>query len=173
MIVFSRFWSPHSVWSSWAGDLISARAATHRILNPPGWAKDWTWVPALQRRHWLCHSGNSRSGRGGGLFFVLSFVLLGPHPWHMEVPSLGVNRSCSCQPTPQPQPGQSKATCATYTRAHSNAGSLTRWLRPGIKPTTSWFLVRCISAVPPRGLPSTEYILKIILALFSDSWISI
>ena len=24
-------------------------------------------------------------------FFFLSFVLLGPHPWHMEVPSLGVS----------------------------------------------------------------------------------
>ena len=38
----------------------------------------------------------------------------------------------------------------TYTTAHSNAGSLTHWARPGIEPKTSWFLVGFISAVPQR-----------------------
>ena len=36
----------------------------------------------------------------------------------------------------------------TYTTAHSNTRSLTHWARPGIEPTTSWFLVRFISVVP-------------------------
>ena len=36
----------------------------------------------------------------------------------------------------------------TYTTSHSDAGSLTQQVRPGIEPTTSWFLVRFISAVP-------------------------
>ena len=31
------------------------------------------------------------------------------------------------------------------TTAHGNAGSLTHWSRPGIKPTSSWILVRFIS----------------------------
>ena len=46
---------------------------------------------------------------------------------------------------------------ATYTRAHGNAGSLTHWARPGIEPTTSQFLVRFISAAPPRELPLTAF----------------
>ena len=36
----------------------------------------------------------------------------------------------------------------TYTTAHSSAGSLTHRGRPGIEPTTWWFLVRFISAAP-------------------------
>ena len=36
---------------------------------------------------------------------------------------------------------QIQATSANYTTAHGNAGSSTHWLRPGIKPATSQFLV--------------------------------
>ena len=48
---------------------------------------------------------------------------------------------------PEPQQHQILATSATYTTAHCNAGSLTHWARPGIEPTTSWFLVRFISSL--------------------------
>jgi len=41
-----------------------------------------------------------------------------------------------------------RAPSATYTTAHSNAGSLTHWARQGIEPSTLWFLVRFVSAVP-------------------------
>ena len=37
------------------------------------------------------------------------------------------------------------------TIAHGKAGSLTHWARPGIKPETSWFLVRFVSTVPLRN----------------------
>lgn len=41
----------------------------------------------------------------------------------------------------------------TYTTAHSNnARSLTHWLRPEIKPETSWFLAGLISAMPRQEL---------------------
>ena len=73
-------------------------------------------------------------------FFFCLFVFLGLHPWHMEFPKLGLNRSCS-----------------HYARGrHSNAGSkprlcptpqLTAMLDP-IEPSTSWFLVGFISAAP-------------------------
>ena len=33
-------------------------------------------------------------------------------------------------------------------------GSLTHWVRPGIEPATSWFLVGFASASPQRELPS-------------------
>ena len=40
----------------------------------------------------------------------------------------------------------------TYTTAHSNAGSLTHWMRPGIEPASSWILIKCISTEPRREL---------------------
>ena len=40
-----------------------------------------------------------------------------------------------------------------YTTAHGNAGSLTHWERPGIKPATSRFLVRFVSTEPRWELP--------------------
>ena len=76
------------------------------------------------------------------LFLLLCCVFLGPHLQHMEVPRRGINQSCSCRPTPQLQQHQIWAESETYTTAHSNAGSLTCWVRPGIEPSTSWLLVQ-------------------------------
>ena len=45
------------------------------------------------------------------------------------------------------------ATSAIYTTAHGNARFLTHWVRPGITPATSWFLVRVVSAEPRWELP--------------------
>ena len=41
------------------------------------------------------------------------------------------------------------ATFVTYTTAHRNAGS---WVRPGIETTSSWILVRFVSAEPGQEL---------------------
>ena len=60
-------------------------------------------------------------GNVGSLNFFFFFFFLGLQPWHMEV-----------------------LTSATYTVAHSNAGSLTHRVRPGIELMSSWILVRCI-----------------------------
>ena len=35
-------------------------------------------------------------------FLFFFFIFLGPHLWHMEVPSQRSNQSCHCQPTPLP-----------------------------------------------------------------------
>ena len=43
---------------------------------------------------------------------------------------------------------QSNNGSATYTTAHSNAGSLTHWVRPGIEPVSSWILVRFFTTEP-------------------------
>ena len=51
---------------------------------------------------------------------------------------------------PQPQQHGIRATCATYTTAHGNAGSLSCWARPGIKPASSWILVGFVIAEPWR-----------------------
>ena len=47
---------------------------------------------------------------------------------------------------PQPQQYQIWAVSVSYTTAHVNAGSLTYWERPGIKPVSSWMLSRFVSA---------------------------
>ena len=65
-------------------------------------------------------------------------------------PGQGLNWSCSCWPTPHPQ--QCQIWAAIYTTAHGNAGSLTPWVRPGIRPVSSWMLVRFISGEPQREL---------------------
>ena len=44
------------------------------------------------------------------------------------------------------------AESATYTIAHGNTRSLTHWVGPGIKPASSWMLVRFVSAEPQRKL---------------------
>ena len=75
-------------------------------------------------------------------------VFLGPHSQHMEIPRLGLNWSYSCWPVPQPQQHTIQATSAIYTTAHSNAGSLTSWVRPGIQPVSLWMLVRFVYTEP-------------------------
>ena len=81
---------------------------------------------------------------------VSSFIYLScfvqPLLRHREVPRLGVESSYSCQPTPQPPECRIQAASVTYTTAHSNAGSLTCWVTPGIEPTSSWLLVGFVTA---------------------------
>ena len=77
---------------------------------------------------------------------------------HKEVPRLGSNWICSCWPTPQPQQLGILAESATYTTAHSKAGSLTHQVRLGIKPKSSWILVGFISSVHIIG--TSKSILK-------------
>ena len=43
-----------------------------------------------------------------------------------------------------------RAMSVTNTTAHSNAGSLTHWMRPGIKPSSSWILIRFVTTEPQR-----------------------
>ena len=45
-----------------------------------------------------------------------------------------------------------QAASATYTIVRSNTGSLTHWAKPGIKPASSWILVRFVSTAPQREL---------------------
>ena len=67
--------------------------------------------PAPPQRQ--CQTSNPlhRSRNSTYISFFLSFFFvfspfLGPLPWHMEVPRLGSNQSCSRRPTPEPQQPQ-------------------------------------------------------------------
>ena len=44
------------------------------------------------------------------------------------------------------------AASVTYTTAHGNARSLTHWARPGIKPASSWILVRFFNYWATTGI---------------------
>ena len=48
----------------------------------------------------------------------------------------------------QPQQCGIWAASATYTTAQANAGYLTYWARPGIKPKFSWILVEFVTTEP-------------------------
>ena len=50
-----------------------------------------------------------------------------------------------------------QAASTTYTTTHSSARSITHWARPGIKPVSSWMLVRFTSAKPWQELPPFVY----------------
>ena len=73
-------------------------------------------------------------------------VLLRLHPWHMEVPRLGIESELQLQ-------AYASATalwdlshiCNLYTTAQGNAGSLTHGVRPGIEPTSSWIMARSLT----------------------------
>ena len=48
---------------------------------------------------------------------------------------------------------QSHSNAGSFTTAHGNSGSSTHWVRPGIKPTTSWFLVGFVNYCATIGIP--------------------
>ena len=84
------------------------------------------------------------------LSFLSSFFLSFEGRTHViwKFPGKGSDGHCCQGPTPQPQQRQIRAVPSTYATAHGNTGSLTQWMRPGIEPKTSWFLVGFISAAP-------------------------
>ena len=53
---------------------------------------------------------------------------------------------------------------ATYTTAHGNAESLTHWVRPGIKPTSSWPLAGFVNRCATAGTSIYWNFLKILIS---------
>ena len=85
----------------------------------------------------------------GGYAFIF-FPFLRPHPWHMEVPKLGVELELQL---PATSPATWDLSCIFDLHpARSNARSPTHWARPGMEPTSSWILVKFVSAVPQGEL---------------------
>ena len=61
--------------------------------------------------------------------YIIYFVFLGPHLWHMEVPKLGIELELHYS-----HRNVRSELC------HGNAGSLTHCVRPGIEPVSSKFM---------------------------------
>ena len=88
-------------------------------------------------------------------YFFKSFVFSRPHLGHMEVPRLGIKLKLLL-------PAFARAT-ATWDLSHvfnpqpqCDARFLTCWVRLGIKPTTSWFLVGFINRWATTGTLSSQ-----------------
>ena len=73
----------------------------------------------------------------------------------MEVPKVRVKSELQLLAYVTAQQCQIRAasSSSTYTIAHGNAGSLTHWVRPGIKATSSRILVRFVTTEPQWELP--------------------
>ena len=78
------------------------------------------------------------------LFFFFFFLLFRLHSQCMKVPRLGGQSGATAATylTATTMPDPIWVVSETYTTACSNAGSLTHWTGPGIKPTSSWILAR-------------------------------
>ena len=66
---------------------------------------------------------------------------------------------------PQPQQHQIQAASVTNTTAHGYAGSSTHWARPGIEPSTSWFLIGFFFCYTSTGTPG----INIFKSILGDS----
>ena len=58
-------------------------------------------------------------------YFILLYCFLGPHPWHIEVPRLGVKTELQLLTYATATATQDPSCVLTYTTAWGNAGSLT------------------------------------------------
>ena len=128
-------------WSAFRSISIATASSFHsrhmRIICPVVWRTPFnvsiSWILWWQSLSTFATTFLlSRGYRILGFVFVLFFLLVfvGLHPWHMEVPRLGVESELhTCQFTSQPQQRQMWAGCATHTTAHSHAGSLIHWAR--------------------------------------------
>ena len=91
------------------------------------------------------------------LLFYFAFCFLGPYSWHVEVPRLWVKLELQLLVYTTAKATQDlRCICAL----HHNSQQCqipTHWVRPGIKPTFSWILVRLISNEPQWELPLLCY----------------
>ena len=126
----------HSSWQDWN-------------LNPLREARDWTCI--LMNTS-LSHNRNSPETFFFFCLFRATSVVYGgsqARGW-IGAALAGLHYSHS---------NARSELCLTYTTAHSNAGSLTHWARPGIEPASSWVLVRFITTVLPWELTIYKHFL--------------
>ena len=75
------------------------------------------------------------------IIIIIIICFLGPHLWHMEIPSLGVKSELQLSAYTTATATRDPTLSVTYTTAPGNAGSLTHLLRPGIELSSLWIQV--------------------------------
>ena len=84
--------------------------------------------------------------------YLYLFYCLGPHLWQTEVPRLGVESELPVYTTATAT--QDPTHVCDLHHSSWQCWILTQWARPGIKPTTSWMLVRFLTRWAMTGIPS-------------------
>jgi len=74
------------------------------------------------------------------------------------------------KPMPEPQQHGSRASSATHTTAHGNAGSLTHGARPGIESATLWLLVGFVNHWATTGTPNRDFLNDCVKHTSELSW---
>ena len=93
------------------------------------------------------------------LFF--SFLFLGLHLWHMEVPRPGVKSEL--QLLAYTTATQDLSHICNLHHSSGNTRSLTHWARLGIEPTSSWILSGFITQWVTTGTPYFSFSIAFIL----------
>ena len=86
------------------------------------------------------------------------FFFLWLHLQHMEIPRLAVNLELQLQGLCC----QARATSSTYTAACSNTGSLSHWVRPGIKHASSQIICWVLNPLSHKGNSLNEDLLALL-----------
>ena len=88
------------------------------------------------------------------LIFFFFFGFLGPHPRHMEVPRLGVQSELELLAyTTATATWDPSHVCNLHHSSRQRRILNPLRVRPGIEPTTSWFLVRFVDYCATTGTP--------------------
>ena len=96
------------------------------------------------------------------------FLLATSAGWHMADHRLGVKSELQLRTTPQAQQHQIQATSVTYAAASGNVRSLTHWVTPGIKCTSSRTLCQVLNLLSHNG-NSKSFLLMHTLFLLQGS----
>ncbi len=99
------------------------------------------------------------------LLFFFSFFFLGPHPWQMEVPRLGVELELQLLVYATATAMQDLSHICDLHHSSQQHRSLTHWARPGIEPASSRMLVGFSTAEPQGELPE-----NILISQDGQSW---
>ena len=105
--------------------------------------------------------------------FLLIFVIiisvifgfLGPHPWHMEVPRLGVQLELQLLAYTTATEMWDLSLIFDLHQSSRQRRSLTHWARPGIQPASSWILFGFINHWASKGTPNKMYSLLVFHSL--------
>ena len=98
--------------------------------------------------------------RSLGFFVCLLPCFSGPHPWHIEVPRLGVKSELQLQACTIATAMQDISHLCDLDHSSWQCRTLTQWARPGIEPASSWILVG-LSAAETRWEVTSSLVLEV------------
>ena len=160
-------WTVYANWSTFTPKLCITKVTylLVEIFSKKHGQGLWTGNSWKSRFQWPLHIISlvhnliiiHRAAMNIGVHVCFFFSFLGlRHLQHMEVSRLGVELELQLlaytTATVMQDPNH------VYTTSHDNTGSLTPWVRPGIKSTSSWILVRFVNCWTTMGTPTCIFL---------------